>query len=123
MFGGCSGKGGNSQGAIATFIGGFLLGLVAFLVDFPIVGETKIITKTWGISFMMQAWWLFIGSSIIYVVVSLLTPEPNYQKIESCTMSSPLAFLKKEDGEKYNLPVILSGGLVFIMVLLYSFFG
>jgi len=116
-------KRGNSQGAIATFIGGFILGLTAFLVDFPVFGDVKIITETWGISFMMQAWWLFVCSSVIYIVASLLTTEPDYKKIESCTMSSPLAFLKNEEGETRNVPLILSGLLILIMILLYSFFG
>lgn len=116
-------KRGNSQGAIATFIGGFLLGLTAFLLDFPILGNTKIVTETLGISFMMQAWWLFIGCSIIYIVASLLTPEPDYKKIASCTMSSPLAFLKNEEGETRNIPLILSGLLILVMILLYSFFN
>ncbi|MFT7031612.1 MAG: SSS family solute:Na+ symporter [Cyclobacteriaceae bacterium] len=116
-------KRGNHQGAIATFIGGFLLGLVTFLIDFPIIGETKMITEGWGISFMMQAWWLFVCCSVIYIVTSLLTPEPDYKKIESCTMSSPLAFLKNEEGETRNVPLILSGLLILVMILLYSFFG
>ncbi|WP_020527027.1 sodium:solute symporter [Flexithrix dorotheae] len=112
-------KRGNHIGAVATFIGGFLLGLIAFLIDFPVVGNTKVITEVWGISFLMQAWWLFVFCSVIYVVVSLLTPKPDYKKIESCTLSSPLAFLQKEDGEHFNLPLLLSGILVLIMILLY----
>lgn len=116
-------KRGNNQGAIATFIGGFLLGLIAFLVDFPIIGETKIITETWGISFMMQAWWLFVCSSLIFVIASLYTPPPDYNKIKSVTLSSPWIFLKKDKGEKINLPLILSGILVVVMILLYRVFG
>ncbi len=116
-------KRGNEQGAIATFIGGFLLGLLVFLLDFPVIGDTKLITESLGTSFMMQAWWLFVLSSIIYVVASLLTAEPDYKKIESCTLSSPLAFLKKEEGDSNNVPLLLSGLLVLIMILLYSLFG
>ena len=116
-------KRGNHQAAIATFIGGFLLGLMAFLIDFPVFGNVRVLTDSWGISFMMQAWWLFVCSSVIYVVVSLLTPEPDYERIESVTMSSPLAFLKKEEGKKYNTPVILSIVLILIMMGLYILFG
>ncbi len=116
-------KRGNHQGAIAAFIGGFLLGLTAFLIDFPITGDVKVLTETWGISFMMQAWWLFVFSSIIYVAASLLTPPPDYKKIESVTLSSPGIFLKKEDGEKINMPLILSGILVLIMISLYILIG
>ncbi len=114
---------GNYQGANATFIGGFILGLIAFLIDFPIIGDVKIITDTWGISFMMQAWWLFVCSSIIYVGVSLMTPPPDPVKIENCTLSSPLAFLKKEEGEKTNIPLLLSLLLIVIMILLYTVFS
>jgi SSS family solute:Na+ symporter len=113
---------GNHQGAIATFAGGFLLGLVAFLIDFPVVGDTKMITEGWGISFMMQAWWLFVASSIIFVTTSLLTPPPDYARIESVTLPSPLYFLKKEEGEVRNTPLLLAGILVVIMALLYLIF-
>ena len=116
-------KRGNHQGAIATFIGGFILGLVTFLLDFPLIGDTKLITDTLGISFMMQAWWLFVGSSLIYVIASLVTTEPDYEKIENCTLSSPLAFLKQDDKEKYNIPLILSAIMIVIMALLYTIIG
>ena len=116
-------KRGNHQGAIATFIGGFLLGLVAFLIDFPIVGDTKVITEILGVPFMMQAWWLFVCSCVIYVVASLATPPPDFEKIKNCTLSSPLAFLKKEEGERFNTPLILTSILVFLMTILYITIG
>lgn len=116
-------KRGNHQGAIVTFIGGFLLGLTAFLIDFPIIGDVKVITEIWGISFMMQAWWLFVCCSIIFIVASLLTPAPDYEKIKDYTLSSPLAFLKKEEGKKHNTPLIISAVLLLVLVLLYTFMG
>ena len=116
-------KRGNHQGANATFIGGFILGLTAFLVDFPIIGDTKIITENWGMSFMMQAWWLFVCCSLIYVVVSLLTPAPHPSKVVNYTLDSPWSFLHKDEGEKYNIPLILSGVLILIMIFLYTIFG
>ncbi len=113
---------GNQQGAIATFGGGFLLGLTTFLVDFPIFGDTKIITDGWGISFMMQAWWLFVASSVIFFVASLISPPPDYKKIESVTLRSPLAFLNNEEGQGRNIPLIIAGALAGIMILLYLIF-
>ncbi|HKK46363.1 MAG TPA: hypothetical protein VJ964_12635, partial [Balneolaceae bacterium] len=116
-------KRGNSTGANATLIGGFILGLVDFLIDFPVIGSTKVITETWGISFMMQAWWLFVACSVILVSVSLATSKPDYERIGPYTMASPLAFLKTglEDGGKK--PLIGALCLIVIMVLLYSFVG
>ncbi|NND05983.1 MAG: sodium/solute symporter [Saprospiraceae bacterium] len=116
-------KRGNHQGANVTLMSGFLLGLIVFLADFPIVGDVKVITEGWGLSFMMQAWWLFVCSSVIFVVASLLSPPPDYQKIDSCTLSSPLAFLKNDPGEKTNVPLILSGLLILVMLLLYFLFS
>lgn len=116
-------KRGNHQGALATFIGGFFLGLLTFLVDFPIIGDIKIISGVLGISFMMQAWWLFVCCSVIYVVTSLLTPAPDYKKIQGCTLNAPLAFLTEKEGNENNLPLMISGILILIMVLLYTLFG
>lgn len=115
-------KRGNNPAAIATFGGGFLLGLIAFLIDFPIIGETKLITEGLGISFMMQAWWLFVACSVIYVATSLMTPAPDYEKIKNYTLASPGAFLTdyKEKGNKS--PLVLSILLFAIMVILYSIF-
>ena len=116
-------KRGNNPAAIATFSGGFVLGLIAFLVDFPIIGEVKYFTEGLGISFMMQAWWLFVACSVIYVVTSLLTPAPDYEKIKNYTLASPGAFLKdyKEKGNKE--PLVLSAVLFTIMVILYGIFS
>lgn len=116
-------KRGNQQGALATFIGGFLLGLAAFLLDFPVFGEYKIITEVWGISFMMQAWWLFVACSIIYIVSSLLTPTPDYNNIKEFTLASPWTLLKKERNEKLNYPLFLSLSLIVILLFIYIIFG
>ena len=116
-------KRGNHHGAIATFIGGFVLGLLAFLIDFPIIGDVKYLTESCGISFMMQAWWLFVASSIIYVLVSLVTPAPDNEKINGLTLESPLAFLKSDREEGGRTPLVLSGILIAMMILLYYLFG
>ncbi len=116
-------KRGNHQGANITLVGGFLLGLVVFLADFPMFGDVKIITDQWGISFMMQAWWLFVASSIIYVLASLLTTPPDYQRIKSVTLDSPLIFLKNDTGDRMNMPIILSAVLIGVMIFLYYLFA
>ncbi|MDN5202151.1 sodium:solute symporter [Fulvivirgaceae bacterium BMA10] len=115
-------KRGNTQGAIATFIGGFLLALVVFLIDFPIIGETKIITELWGISFMMQAWWLFVCCSIIYIVVSLITSAPSSESIHDVTYQSSHEFWKMYKSKKGRRTLILAGCLVVVIIILYAIF-
>ncbi|MCA8976555.1 MAG: sodium:solute symporter [Planctomycetes bacterium] len=113
----------NHRGAIATFVGGFALGVAAFLVDFPVVGETKVLTEGLGMPFMMQAWWLFVCSCVIHVVVSLLTTPPSALQTDGLTLSSPLAFLKEENGGIAGAPVAWSAILIAVMITLYSLFG
>ncbi|WP_209332214.1 sodium:solute symporter family transporter [Lunatimonas salinarum] len=114
---------GNHQGALATFAGGFLLGLFAFLVDFPVFGDAKMITEGMGISFMMQAWWLFVACSVIYFAVSLATPAPDYPNISNYTLESPFAILKKEPLEKRNTPILLTIVLMLLLILIYTTIG
>lgn len=116
-------KRGNHQGALATFVGGFILGLVAFLADFPVFGDTKMITEGLGISFMMQAWWLFVACSFIYFTVSLATPPPDYESIRNFTLESPLALLKNEKNERRNIPLSLSIVLIGLLILIYTTIG
>ena len=69
-------KRGTKQAALTTLIFGFTLGAIAFSIDLPMFGDTKIITDAWGIHFMMQAWWLFCICTAVFVAVSLITPKP-----------------------------------------------
>ncbi|MEX2232389.1 MAG: sodium/solute symporter [Cyclobacteriaceae bacterium] len=114
---------GNTQGATATFMGGFTLGLLAFLVDFPLIGDHKILTDTYGISFMMQAWWLFVLCTIIYVVTSLLTPPPDMARIAGYTMRSPLSFLNSSRHEGGIKPIWFTAFLLLLMTSLYLIFS
>lgn len=113
-------KRGNHQAALASFVGGFTLGIGVFLLDFPLFGNVKLITHGLGISFMMQAWWLFVCTSIIYVTVSLLTPAPEPSKVTNYTYDSPLSILKIGDKKRATAPIWVAGMLIVIMVILYT---
>jgi len=115
-------KRGNEQAAVAAIFSGIVLGLTTFLVDFPVYGDVKLITQLWGIPYMMQSWWLFVIISIIYVVVSLLTPPPRPEQIDNYTLDKPLSFLTKGKITGIADPRILSLILVIIMAILYVIF-
>lgn len=90
-------KRGTATASLFTLVIGFALGIAVFLADFPavsgaifgeyttatapyphLVGQpTQLITHGLGIGFMLQAWWLFVACSSIFVVVSLLTRAPD----------------------------------------------
>jgi SSS family solute:Na+ symporter len=110
---------GTKQAALTTLVFGFLLGAVSFLVDMPVIGEVKVITDGWGIPFMMQAWWMFCLCSILFVIVSLMTPRPDPDCIQGLTWDKPIRVLAQGKVKKISDPRVLAGFLLVIMVVLY----
>jgi len=115
-------KRGTKQAALTTLVGGFLLGLASFLIDFPVFGAEKVITQGLGIPFMMQAWWMFCICSVVFVAVSLLTPKPDLDQIRDLTWSSPKAVLSRGRIQGWSDPRVLAGGLLALLVVLYCIF-
>jgi SSS family solute:Na+ symporter len=113
---------GTHQAALATLLLGFSLGMVEFLVDLPIVGNTQLITQGLGISFMMQAWWNFCICSVIYVVASLVTPAPEMARIESLTWTNPLGVILYGRPTGASDPRVLASAIVVAMAGLYYVF-
>jgi solute:Na+ symporter, SSS family len=113
---------GTKEASIATLISGFLMGAVSFVLDLPVFGTEKIITHGLGISFMMQAWWMFCICSILFVTVSLITPPPPPEKIEGLTWKNPLAVILSEKVQGISDPRVLAGLLLTTMAVLYYVF-
>jgi len=110
---------GTRQAAFITLVIGFTLGAVSFMIDLPVFGQEKIITDGWGIPFMMQAWWMFCICSVIFFVVSLLTPAPDPQKIAGLTWKNPLHVISKGKISGILDPRVIAGGLLLMMIVLY----
>jgi SSS family solute:Na+ symporter len=115
-------KRGNKQAGLWTLVFGFILGILTFILDFAPISGKMLVTGEWGIPFMMQAWWLFVICTIFYVVVSLLTPEPEPEKIEGLTLKKPLSFLLDQKITTWYDARVLSLILVAVMVVLYIIF-
>lgn len=121
-------KRGTRQASLVTIISGFILGALVFLIDFPafegIFGEgVKPITDVLGIPYMMQGWWLFVLLSTLYVLVSLVTPAPDPDRIRDLVFDKPLHFLTKGKITGWSDPRVLSAILIIIMIILYSVFS
>ena len=121
-------KRGTKEASLVTIITGFFLGATVFLVDFPafpgVFGEgVKPITDTLGIPYMMQGWWLFVILTILYFIVSYLTPRPDPEKIKGLVLDRPLSFLFTGRIERVSDPRVLSGILIIIMIILYLIFS
>jgi len=115
-------KRGTKEAAFITLFVGFLLGMVVFMVDMPLIGETRIITDGWGIPFMMQAWWLFCISCGLFFAVSVVTPRPDPEQIRTMTWPSPLAVVTRGRITGWTDPRIIAGVLFAVMMFLYYCF-
>jgi len=114
---------GTAQASLATLIFGLVLGVIAFTVDLPLIGEEKLITDVWGVPFMLQAWWGFVICSLVFVVVSLLTPPPPPEKINGLTWDSPLSVLKRSVHSNRVDPRVVAGALMLTLVSVYVLLG
>jgi len=113
---------GTKEASIITLIVGFLIGAASFILDLPVFGTEKLITHGLGLSFMMQAWWVFCICSVLFVVVSLLTPAPDPVQIEGLTWENPLAVIFGKKIEGFFDPRIIAGLLLATMAGLYCMF-
>jgi SSS family solute:Na+ symporter len=113
---------GTKEASVATLVLGFLMGAASFIVDLPVFGDTKLITDVWGISFLMQAWWMFCICSIGFVAVSLLTPAPDAERIADLTWDNPLSVLFSSKLATGADPRVLSALLLIVMAVLYYVF-
>jgi len=113
---------GTAAGALTTLVAGFLLGAGVFVADFPAFGY-QVLTKQWGIPFMMQAFLLFVICSAILVVTSLMTRAPDPARVRKYCWKSPLAALTENRLSGFADPRIFAVLLVALMGTLYWIFA
>lgn len=113
---------GTKEASIITMITGFIIGAISFVLDLPVFGSEKLITQGLGISFMMQAWWVFCLCTLLFVVVSLLTPPPAPEQIEGLTWEHPFSVIFGKKLEGLSDPRVVAGLLMTTMVVLYCIF-
>lgn len=116
---------GTKQAAMTTLILGFTLGFVVFLIDLPAFGEVQWVSDTdrgLGISFMMQAVWGFVFWSVVFVIVSLLTPAPPPEQVEDTTWPHPFQVILYGRLAGWSDPRLLAVVLFALMIALYAIF-
>ena len=111
---------GTREASVITLISGLCMGVLAFLFDLPVIGHIRVITDGWGISFLMQAWWMFCICSVIFVTSSLCTPAPPLRCVEGLTWTNPLASFREMRG--WNSPLVIASLLFVTMIVLYIVF-
>jgi SSS family solute:Na+ symporter len=112
---------GTRQAALATLVGGFLLGAILFVLDFPAFGLKWLTTH--GVPFMLQAFLLFVTCSLLFVAISLATPPPPSGQVERYCWRSPLAVFREQPLTSLLDPRVLALGLVAVMAVCYLVFA
>lgn len=115
-------KKGTPKAGFATLLFGFILGIIAFCVDFEMIAGKRYITDVMGIHFMTKAFYLFVICSVFYFVVSAFTPKANADSLEQLTFKKPLSFLTDTKLTSISDPRILALLLTVIMTVLYIVF-
>ena len=116
---------GTAQAGTFTLLFGFLAGFIVFLFDmgFGFLGGVQYVSdpvQGLGIPFLMQAWWYFCILSVVYVVISLMTPPPRAAQVEGLTWDSPLAFLRQSEIKGVRDPRLLAGLILGFLMLMYG---
>ncbi len=109
-------KRGTKEAAKTTFLIGLILGVLMFVFDFPDENGVKLITDTWGIIFMMQAWWAFVICCILFITISLLTPAPTLEQ-QALTFSGSAYFKKINSRLDYR---IIGAAIMILLIVLWG---
>jgi SSS family solute:Na+ symporter len=111
---------GNKQGAMAALLFNVLVGSVYLVIDIPLIGSEQIIAGRVGIPFMQVGWYLFLMSSCVYVLVSLMTPAPAANQLDNLCWTRPLDALRGKREGTLTDPRVMAVILFVIMGVLYA---
>ncbi|NWG28887.1 MAG: sodium/solute symporter [Ignavibacteriaceae bacterium] len=76
----------NSQGAIAALLTGFVLGILRLILELMKDSLNGFLFQYADINFLHFAFLLFLVCTLVLVVVSYLTSQPAFQKVEGLTI-------------------------------------
>ena len=105
----------NSQGVMAAFYAGALLGVGRLVSE--IMGSTNLLTQP---HFLHFALYLFLVCSAIMLIVSYMTPEPDYDKIKDLVYGSSD---ENEDKSDVKTDKILTYVLILAVFVIWYMFS
>ncbi len=111
---------GNKYGAMAALTFNVVVGLVYLAIDIPLIGDKQLIAKELGIPFMQVGWYLFLMSSAVYFLVSLVTPAPAREHLENLCWTRPFDALRGRLEGTVTDPRVMAVILLVIMGILYT---
>lgn len=115
----------NANGALAALILGFSGGMIRLGLE---INKVDLSDGFWlsiaDLNFLYFAIFSFLSCIAILIIVSVLTPEPNYKKIEGLTYGTTLSKDKKDSKNSWtNIDVWNSAIIVTIVLLILLYFS
>ncbi|MCP3944627.1 MAG: sodium/solute symporter [Desulfobacteraceae bacterium] len=112
----------NSAGALTALFGGFILGMARLILEMNRSSLDGFLLSYASINFLNFAVFLFVICSVLFIVVSLMTEKPDYEKIKLVThdwsrKSVPLADSKMDRPDYETIPVVTHGWYKKIIVM------
>ncbi len=108
----------NAKGAISTLIGGFVIGMIRLVAELNKEHLGGIFYKFADVNFLYFCFYLFVACIGAMVVISLLTREPSYEKINGLTYGTTVAEDKKASRESWKARDVLLSLVVLIIIAL-----
>jgi SSS family solute:Na+ symporter len=114
----------NAKGAISTLIGGFVIGMIRLVAELNKDHLDGVLYKFADLNFLYFCFYLFVACIGAMVIISLLTQEPTYEKIQGLTYGTTVADDKKASRESWKKrDVFLSLVVLIIIALVMIYFS
>ncbi len=114
----------NSHGALTALIGGFLIGMCRLIAELNKDALSGILYAFATINFLHFAIFLFLVCVVLLIVVSLLTPQPDYKKIEGLTYATTVTADKEASRASWGKSeVINTVVIVALLILIIMYFS
>ena len=115
----------NATGALAALVGGFSAGMIRLGLE---INKVSLSEGIWlsiaDLNFLYFAIFSFLSCIAILVVVSILTPEPDYKKLEGLTYGTTLSKDTEVSKNSWtNIDVVNSAVIVAIVLLILLYFS
>jgi len=114
----------NAKGAYTAMVLGFVLGIIKLSLELFKTDLSGFLYDFATINFLYFCIYLFLFSTAVMVVVSLLTPKPSEEQIKGLTFATTVAEDRVASRASWNsLDVVLSLIIVVIVVSVFVYFS
>jgi len=114
----------NAKGCLATLITGFSLGLFRLAIDTPVklldgftYAEGSFFWVINNVFFQYYSLFIFLVCVVVMIVVSKLTEEPAYEKIDGLTFSTTSGEDRQSSRDSWSMRDVVASVLVLILII------